>query len=131
MNLFLTRAQRLALAACAGTFLVPAQAQQPQPASPPAAQPAPAAPAASAALADAVPGDFTPDEIHRLGQLLGLAVPVSESYWLADRLQRGTEKLGGTDPAKRLLAGRMLLAGGFKDLARAWLPPREQVPQIQ
>ncbi len=82
------------------------------------------------ALADAVPGEFTWDQVHRLGQLLGLAVPMNESYWLGDRLQHGTEKLGGTDPAKRLLAGRILLAGGFKDLARAWLPPLDQVAQI-
>ena len=82
------------------------------------------------ALADAVPGEFTWDQVHRLGQLLGLAVPMNESYWLGDRLQHGTEKLGGTDPAKRLLAGRVLLAGGFKDLARAWLPPLDQVSKI-
>ncbi len=44
------------------------------------------------ALADAVPGDFTWDQVHRLGQLLGLAVPINESYWLGDRLQHGTEK---------------------------------------
>ena len=82
------------------------------------------------ALADAVPGEFTWDEVHRLGQLLGLAVPANETYWLSDRLKKGTEKLGGADPAKRLLAGRVLLAGGFKDLARIYLPPLEQVQQI-
>ena len=69
-------------------------------------------------------------QLRKLGQLLGLAVPANESYWLADRLQKGTDKLGGTDPAKRLLAGRVLLAGGFKDLARTYLPPLEQVEQI-
>lgn len=30
-------------------------------------------------LADAVPGEFTGDQVHRLGQLLGLAVPANES----------------------------------------------------
>jgi hypothetical protein len=82
------------------------------------------------AIADAVPGDFTREEVHRLGQLLGLAVPATESYWIGDRLKRGTEKLGGSDPEKRLLAGRMLMAGGFKDLARAWLPPLAEVQGI-
>lgn len=82
------------------------------------------------ALADAAPDEFTWDQIHRLGQLFGLVVPVNESYWLADRLKRGTEKLGGNDPTKRLLTGRVLLAGGFKDLAREWLPPLEQVQEI-
>ena len=82
------------------------------------------------ALADAAPADLTWDQIHRLGQLLGLAVPLNESYWLGDRLKAGTARLGGSDPAKRLLAGRVLLNGGFKDLARKWLPPIEQISQI-
>lgn len=81
-------------------------------------------------IADAVPGDLTNDEVRRLGQLMGLAVPATESYWLADRVKKGTEKFGGADPAKRLIAGRMLLAGGFKDLAREYLPPLDQVQQI-
>ena len=81
-------------------------------------------------LSDAVPGDLTNDEVRRLGQLTGLAVPANESYWLADKLKKGTEKFGGNDPAKRLLAGRILLAGGFKDLAREYLPPLDQVQQI-
>lgn len=81
-------------------------------------------------LADAVPGEFTSDNLRKLGQLLGVAVPVSESFWLVDRLQKGTDKLGGSDPAKRLLAARVLIAGGFKDLARTYLPPMEQLEQI-
>jgi hypothetical protein len=81
-------------------------------------------------LAEAVPGDFTNENLRKLGQLMALAVPATETYWLAERLQKGTSKLGGTDPAKRLLAGRILLAGGFKELARSYLPPLEQVEQI-
>ena len=81
-------------------------------------------------LADAVPGELTGDNVRKLGQLLGLAVPTNEAYWLADRLRKGTDKLGGTDAAKRLLAGRVLLAGGFKDLARTYLPPAGQLEQI-
>jgi hypothetical protein len=82
------------------------------------------------AIVDLAPGTYTPDEVHRLGQLLGLTVPVNESYWLADRLSKGTEKVGGKDPAKRLLAGRMLLAGGFKDLARTYLPTLEEAQKL-
>lgn len=82
------------------------------------------------ALSDAVPGDFTWEEVHRIGQLLGLAVPATESYWLSDRLKKGTGKFGGQDPAKRLLAGRIALAGGFKDLARSLLPPLEEIQQL-
>ena len=81
-------------------------------------------------LADAVPGEFTADNLRKLGQLLGLAVPTNESYWVADRLQKGTAKLGGTDPAKRLLTGRMLLTSGFKELARAYLPTLKEVEQF-
>ncbi len=81
-------------------------------------------------LADAVPGEFTWDQVHRLGQLLGLAVPANESYWLSDRLKKGTDKLGGPDPAKRLLAGRVALAGGFKEIARVYLPPLDQIEKI-
>lgn len=81
-------------------------------------------------LADAVPGEFTNDNVRKLGQMLGLVVPLTEPYWLTDRLQKGTAKLGGSDPAKRLLAARMLIAGGFKELARTYLPPVAQLEQI-
>jgi hypothetical protein len=81
-------------------------------------------------LADAVPGDFTNDNVRRLGQMLGIAVPLTETFWLTDRLQKGTAKLGGADPTKRLLAARVLIAGGFKDLARNYLPPVAQLEQI-
>ena len=81
-------------------------------------------------LADAAPAEFTSDNLRKLGQILGIAVPVAESFWLVDRLQKGTDKLGGTDPAKRLLAARVLIAGGFKDLARTYLPPTDQLEQI-
>jgi len=81
-------------------------------------------------LADAAPGDLTADNLRKLGQLLGLAVPVAESYWLVDRLQKGTAKLGGNDPAKRLLAARVLIAGGFKDQARTYLPPIQELEKI-
>ena len=82
------------------------------------------------ALADAAPGELTPDNLHKVGQLLSLTVPANETYWLSDHLRKGTAKLGGTDPAKRLLAGRVLLYGGFKDLARVYLPPAAAVEKI-
>jgi hypothetical protein len=81
-------------------------------------------------LADAAPADLTNDNIRKLGQLVTIAVPVTETYWLADRLQKGTGKLGGTDPAKRLLAARVLIAANFKDLARTYLPPVDELEQI-
>ncbi|HSI13711.1 MAG TPA: hypothetical protein VK961_16825, partial [Chthoniobacter sp.] len=81
-------------------------------------------------LADAVPGEFTGDNLRRLGQMLGVAVPAGETFWLVDRLQKSTGTLGGNDPARRLLTARVLIAGGFKELARTYLPPVEQLQQI-
>lgn len=82
------------------------------------------------ALADAVPGELTDLELRKLGQILGQVVAPNESFWIADRLTRGTEKLGGKDPARRLAAGRVLLAGGFRDLARQYLPAGADLDQI-
>ena len=81
-------------------------------------------------IVDAAPAALTSDNVRKLGQLLGIAVPVSESYWLADRLQKGSNKLGGKEPEKRLLAARILISGGFKDLARTYLPPNEKIDEI-
>ena len=82
------------------------------------------------ALSDASPTELNNDNIRRLGQLLGVAVPMSESFWLVDRLQKGTAKFGGADPAKRLLAARVLIAGNFRDLARTYLPANDKIAEI-
>jgi hypothetical protein len=82
------------------------------------------------ALADAGPGDLTDLELRKLGQMLGQIVAPNESFWVAERLTRGTEKLGGKDPARRLAAGRVLLAGGFRDLARQYLPAGADLDQV-
>jgi hypothetical protein len=74
-------------------------------------------------LADAVPGEFTSDNLRKLGQLIKVAVPVGESYWLVDRLKKGSGKVGGADPTARLSAARILMAANFNDLAREYLPP--------
>jgi len=82
------------------------------------------------ALADAGPGDLTDLELRKLGQMLGQIVAPNESFWVAERLTRGTEKLGGKDPSRRLAAGRVLLAGGFRDLARQYLPAGADLDQV-
>jgi hypothetical protein len=82
------------------------------------------------ALADAVPGELTDVELRKLGQMLGQVVAPNESFWIADRLSRGTEKLGGKDPVRRLAAGRVLLAGGFRDLAKAYLPDGADLDKV-
>ncbi|MDH4475486.1 MAG: hypothetical protein QE274_03350 [Verrucomicrobiaceae bacterium] len=81
-------------------------------------------------LSEAAPAELNNDNVRRLGQLLGIAVPVNESFWLLDRFQKGTGKFGGADPAKRLLAARVLIAGNFRDLARTYLPGNDQIAQI-
>ena len=83
------------------------------------------------ALVDALPGELNDAELRKIGELLSNSVPASESFWLAERLRRGTAKLGGKDPARRLAAGRVLLAGGFKELALAYLPERERLDDIK
>ena len=82
------------------------------------------------ALADAVPGELNDLELRKIGQMLGQVVSPNESFWIADRLSRGTEKLGGKDPARRLAAGRVLLAGGFRDLAKAYLPDGADLDKV-
>lgn len=82
------------------------------------------------ALADAAPGPLTDLDLRKLGQMLGQVVAPSEGFWVADRLTRGTERLGGQDPARRLAAGRLLLAGGFRDLARQYLPAGADLEQV-
>ena len=82
------------------------------------------------ALSDAVTGELTDIEIRKLGQMLGQIVPPSESFWVAERLARGTEHFGGKDPARRLAAGRLLLAGGFKELARTYFPDEANLEKI-
>ena len=83
------------------------------------------------ALVDALPGELNDAELRKVGELLSNSVPPTESFWLAERLRRGTAKLGGKDPARRLAAGRVLLAGGFKELALAYLPERERLDDIK
>jgi hypothetical protein len=82
------------------------------------------------ALSDVSPTELNNDNIRRLGQLLSVAVPMSESFWLVDRLQKGTAKFGGTDPGRRLLAARVLIAGNFRDLARTYLPANDKIAEI-
>ena len=82
------------------------------------------------ALADAAPGELTELELRKIGQMLGQVVSPNESFWIAERMSRGTEKLGGKDPARRLAAGRVLLAGGFRDLAKAYLPDGAELDKV-
>jgi hypothetical protein len=81
-------------------------------------------------LSEAAPAELTHEHVRRIGQLLSIVVPANESFWLADRFQKGTRQFGGSDPAKRLLAARVLIAGNFRDLAREFLPASEEIARI-
>lgn len=83
------------------------------------------------ALVDAVPGELTDEEVRKVGQLLSNVLAPGDAFWLAERLAKGTEQLGGADPAKRLRTARMLIAGGFKELAKTYLPDAAQLEKIQ
>lgn len=83
------------------------------------------------ALVDALPGELNDAELRKIGELISNSVPASESFWLAERMRRGTAKLGGKDPARRLAAGRVLLAGGFRELALAYLPTSAKLDEIK
>lgn len=81
-------------------------------------------------LSEAAPAELSNEHVRRIGQLLSIVVPAKESFWLADRFQKGTGQFGGSDPAKRLLAARVLIAGNFRDLAREFLPGSEEIARI-
>ena len=83
------------------------------------------------ALVDAVPGDLTDEEVRKAGQLLSNVLAPGDAFWLSERLAKGTEQLGGADPAKRLRTARLLIAGGFKELARTYLPDAAQLARLQ
>ena len=83
------------------------------------------------ALVDAVPGELTDDEVRKIGQLLSNVLAPGDAFWLSERLAKGTAQLGAGDPVKRLRTARMLIAGGFKELAKTYLPDAAQLAQIQ
>jgi hypothetical protein len=83
------------------------------------------------ALVDAVPGELTDDEVRKIGQLLSNVLAPGDAFWLSERLAKGTAQLGGGDAVKRLRTARMLIAGGFKELAKTYLPDAAQLAQIQ
>jgi hypothetical protein len=80
------------------------------------------------ALADASPADLEDQQFTLLGQLLqrsraDLGVPRAALL----HLKAGTERMGGSDPAKRLAAARFLSEAGMIDAAQSYLPPLEYV----
>lgn len=77
-------------------------------------------------LADLCPGEFTDDVVQPLGQLLSRALGRGNYIEpLLERLERGTRRLGGADPAAREQAVRLLVAANRLADAGRFLPQLE------
>jgi hypothetical protein len=75
------------------------------------------------ALADLAPGELTEETIQMLGQLLSRALSKGNAIEpLLAQLERGTARLGGSEPAKRADAVKLLVAAGRLNEAGK-LPP--------
>ena len=84
------------------------------------------------ALADAAPGEIQDRDVQLLGQLLARARNAGSSTApLLARLEAGTAKLGGTDPAKRRRAVKLLSAAGATQGAERLLPGIEAARKEQ
>jgi hypothetical protein len=80
-------------------------------------------------LSDASPSELNADRVRKLGLLLRAAVAPEQQIWLKKALQKGTRYLGEGD-TQRTVTGRVLMHGGFDDLARAYLPNVVEASQI-
>jgi len=84
-------------------------------------------PADVLALADICPGDLDQPVLDKLALLLRSALERGERpEAMLDALDTGTLRLGGADPAKRLLAARLLLAAGQTVPMGRFLPSLEE-----
>lgn len=78
------------------------------------------------ALADLSPGELTEDTLQMLGQLLSRALSKGNAVEpLVAQLERGTARLGGSDPAKRTAAVKLMVAAGKLNEAGRLLPALE------
>lgn len=79
------------------------------------------------ALGDICPGDIDQPVIDRLGGLLASAFQRGDRpESMIEALDTGTAKLGGSDPARRLLAARLLLASGQSVHLGRFLPALDE-----
>jgi len=84
-------------------------------------------PADVLALADICPGELDQPVLDKLANLLRGALGRGERLEaMLDLLEKGTPRLGGTDPAKRLLAARLVLTAGQAVPAGRFLPSLEE-----
>lgn len=78
------------------------------------------------ALAELAPGELTEEWLRSLGKLLNRALSKGNAIEpLLERLEVGTGRLGGDDPARRAAAVMLLDAAGRLNDAGRFLPPLE------
>jgi hypothetical protein len=78
------------------------------------------------ALAEIAPDELDDLQLVLLGRLVRRSLDQSDKPGaLLEALHAGTSRLGGTDPARRLAAAKLLLGAGLTDEAAEYLPPIE------
>ena len=84
------------------------------------------------ALADAAPAELDPSQLAVLGRILAASLgQVDRPRAMLARIAEGTQRLGGSDPQKRLAAARLLIAAGMTEAAGPYLPDLTKVLQEQ
>ncbi len=79
-------------------------------------------------LADASPVELGEPQLEVLGQLLARSLArVGKPSTMLAAIAEGTERLGGSDPKRRLAAARVLIAAGMLAEAGPYLPKLEDV----
>jgi hypothetical protein len=80
-------------------------------------------------LADASPGDLGDKQCSSVGKLLSMAVGKNESRTeVIKQLKAGTKRLGGSDPAKRHAAARVLAGAEYLAEAREFGLQESEIP---
>lgn len=79
---------------------------------------------------DACPCELKSDWLKQLGAISKAVVLPEEQGLFALRLEKGTRLVGGSDPAKKLLAGRILMYATMNDFAKKLLPTSDEASRI-
>jgi hypothetical protein len=82
-------------------------------------------------LADAAPTNLDDKQTIQIGKLLSFAVAKNESRAeMVSLLQKGTARLGGSDPARRHAAARVLAAAEFWNEAKLFGLEESEIPEV-
>jgi hypothetical protein len=82
-------------------------------------------------IADASPTELNDKQTIAVGKLLSIAIPKNESRTeLMNQLKLGTVRLGGSDPAKRHAAARVLAAAEFWNEAKEFGLKENEIPEL-